>query len=88
MILGTPYSSWQDVLFINWFVQLLSMFTSYAYLVYLVIPGYVTYHYGGYVWIPIKSYFSSPSDDPVQLSEADVKRQTKKQRQATQVKYK
>lgn len=49
MILGTPYSSWQDVLFINWFVQLLSMFTSYAYLVYLVIPGYVTYHYGGWV---------------------------------------
>lgn len=76
--LGAPVTGPQDVLFINWAVMALSCFWDKAYLLYLAIPGYLIYQYGPW----LKSYFFPPKVAEVPLSEADLKRQAKKERQA------
>ncbi len=51
--LGVGYELWLDLFIINSAVQILSIWTSYAWLLYLAVPGYGMYHVGGYIkdWI-------------------------------------
>lgn len=43
--LNLSFSHWQDVLFINWFVLITSLFSPWFALVYLVIPLYILHKY-------------------------------------------
>jgi len=86
---GTPYSAYQDVLFVNWAVMGLSMLTQYAWVLWLVIPAYVLYMYGGTLWGYIRMALGSrgggggPSAAETEAaSEAEKKRIAKKERQA------
>lgn len=78
--LGTPVSGPQDILFVNWAVMALSVLSNKAFYLYLVIPAYLIYQYGGF----IKGYLmpSGPAMPVQQETEADVKRAAKKERQA------
>ena len=83
---GTPYSAYQDVLFVNWAVMALSMVTQYACVLWLVIPAYVLYAYGGTIWGWIRMALGSrgggPTGADAEASEAEKKRLAKKERQA------
>ena len=84
---GTPYSAYQDVLFVNWAVMALSMVTSYAWVVWLLIPTYVLYQYGGTIvgWIRMALGGMGGGGGGAQTevdSEAEKKRLAKKERQA------
>ena len=46
--LGTPYSYYGDILYINLFVQFLVSFSRKAWWIYTVIPLYIFYILGGY----------------------------------------
>jgi hypothetical protein len=46
---NSPYSAYQDVLWINWFVEVTSLLSSWFLVVYLTIPAYVLFHYGGMI---------------------------------------
>lgn len=70
---GTPYETWQDVLFVNWFVMLMSLVWSRAWIIWLVIPGYAIYQYGP--WLARMMGFGSPAAAEPET----VKRSTKKQ---------
>jgi len=49
--LGTPFSHYQDILWINWAVMGLSIFIgTYAGLLYCSIPAYLLYNYGPKLW--------------------------------------
>ena len=78
--LGSPVSGPQDVLFVNWAVMALCIFTDSAWLLYLSIPAYLVYQYGHYV----RAYFfpAQQAQAAEQPTEADLKRQAKKERQA------
>ena len=85
---GTPYSAYQDVLFVNWAVMALSMLTSYAWVVWCIIPAYVLYMYGapssaGYAW-HWEGWEEGGGGAPQSEvdSEAEKKRLAKKERQA------
>ena len=77
------------MLFINWFVLALSTFTSYAWYVWLVIPAYGLYQYGPMLLGWARMFLGGmggagdgggvASGEP---TEADIKRQAKKERQA------
>lgn len=85
------HSIYQDILFVNWFVMALSIFTSYAWFFWLLIPGYVIYQYGGIVknYLFPHSLGGAGGDSPsAEQTEADKKRQAKKERQANRVQYK
>ena len=86
LALGTPYSAYQDVLWVNWAVMALSLVTSYAWLLWLAIPGYVLYAYGGTIlsWIrmALGSRGGGGSGGGGDASEAERKRIAKKERQA------
>ena len=82
--LGTPYSHWQDVLWVNWAVQLLSLVSSYAWLLWLCIPGYALYQYGPMLWgwlVPMLGSRGAGAGS-AEVTEADKKRLAKKERQA------
>jgi len=88
---GTPFDIYQDILFVNWFVMALSMFTSYAWFFWLLIPGYALYQYGPMV----KNFLFSSSaaatakaPETAEEIEAEKKRLAKKERQASRVQYK
>jgi len=80
--LGTSYESYQDILFINWFTQIASLYSNYAYLTWLLIPSYAIYQYGGLVL----SYLgwnigSRPSSlPPEEMTAAEKKRAEKKRK--------
>lgn len=78
--MGTPVSGPQDVLFVNWAVMALSVLSDKAFYLYLVIPAYLIYQYGGIV----KGYLFPPKMKMPQqdTTEADAKRAAKKERQA------
>lgn len=76
--LGTSVTGSQDVLFINWAVMGLSIFWDRSYILYLAIPAYLVYQYGGLA----KSYFFPAKAPEMQKGEADLKREAKKERQA------
>lgn len=78
--MGTPVSGPQDVLFVNWAVMGLSVLSDKAFYLYLVIPAYLVWQYGGI----IRGYLCPPKVSLPQqdTSEADAKRAAKKERQA------
>ncbi len=76
--LGSPVTGAQDVLFVNWAVMALSIFTDKAFYLFLVIPGYLVYQYGHI----IRGYLFPPTQPVEAPTEADAKRQAKKERQA------
>lgn len=78
--MGTPVSGPQDILFVNWAVMALSVLSDKAFYLYLVIPAYLIFQYGGI----IKGYlFPAKMAMPQQdNTEADAKRAAKKERQA------
>ena len=90
LALGAPYSAYQDVLWINWAVMLLSMFTSHAWLLWLTIPAYVLWQYGGMLWGWVTMALGSltggggggGAGGGGESSEAEKKRLAKKERQA------
>jgi hypothetical protein len=73
----------QDVLFINWLVMALSIYSDWAWYLYLIIPGYGVYNYGGMLkdWV----FAKPPQEAP--LTEAEQKRMAKKERQSNRIKY-
>lgn len=82
-------SVWQDVLFINWFVLALSTFTSYAWYVWLIIPAYGLYQYGPMLFGWARMFLGGmggggggAASGNGQPTDADIKRQAKKERQA------
>jgi len=79
---GTPYESWQDVLFVNWAVQFLSMFTSYAFYLYLVIPLYAAYMYGGYT-LRMLGFGSSSASPSIPGMEPTETHRRKREKQPT-----
>lgn len=79
------------MLFINWFVQALSAFTSYAWYVWLIIPAYGLYQYGPMLLGWARMFLGGMGGGgggggggvaSVDSAEADAKRQAKKERQA------
>ena len=87
LALGTPYSAYQDVLFINWAVMALSLLTSYAWLLWLTIPAYVLWQYGGTLWQWVRMALGSVGGAGGgaaggEQTEAEKKRLAKKERQA------
>eukprot|EP01070_Trichotokara_eunicae_P010060 Trichotokara_eunicae@DN6241_c0_g1_i1.p1 len=44
---GVSYAYYQDLLILNVLVELLSVLHPIAWAIYLIIPGYFAYHYGG-----------------------------------------
>ena len=71
--MGVGYELWLDLFIINSAVQIFSIWTTYAWLLYLAVPGYGLYHVGGYIkdWI-----FARRDESPVQ--ESDSKQQKQK----------
>ena len=51
--LGVGYSMWQDLFVINTAVQLLTLYSSWAWVLYLTVPGYGLFLFGGklHAWI-------------------------------------
>ena len=51
--LGVGYELWLDLFIINSIVQIFSIWSSYVWYMYLVVPGYGLYHVGGYIksWV-------------------------------------
>ena len=66
--LGVGYELWLDLFIINSAVQILSTWSSYAWFIYLAVPGYGLYHVGGY----IKAWIFARRDDPG-VTESDTK---------------
>ncbi len=48
--MGTPYTNWQDLLFVNWFVMAGTTFANFFWWFYLVVPIYAGYQYGPYIY--------------------------------------
>ena len=80
------YSYYQDIFIINLFVQFLTIFTKKALYVYLLIPAYLVYAFGGYIW----AYISSPGmpDPEEQLTDAERRKLEKKRAKAERGKVK
>jgi hypothetical protein len=76
--LGTSVSGPQDFLFINWAVMSLAIVWDRSYILYLAIPAYLGYQYGGVA----KGYFFPAKAPEMVKGEADLKREAKKERQA------
>eukprot|EP00455_Lapot_gusevi_P047100 TRINITY_DN6310_c0_g1_i1.p1 TRINITY_DN6310_c0_g1~~TRINITY_DN6310_c0_g1_i1.p1 ORF type:complete len:157 (+),score=40.23 TRINITY_DN6310_c0_g1_i1:61-531(+) len=74
---GTSYTYWQDVMFINWFVQVTSMFSGWFWFVYLVIPGYAIYQF----FPLIKGYFTSPAEPETPETEDEKSRRSRERRE-------
>ena len=74
--LGVGYELWLDLFVINFAVQLVTIWTSYGWLLYLAVPGYGLYHVGGYV----KDWIFARRDEPVQESDNKQSKQKLKYR--------
>mmetsp|Transcript_3200 Transcript_3200/g.4611 ORF Transcript_3200/g.4611 Transcript_3200/m.4611 type:complete len:158 (+) Transcript_3200:297-770(+) len=72
---GYSYNYYLDTAGLNWAVQLLSLYSDKAWYLFLLIPGYLIYKFGGYIWGWV--FKQSPSDIPDPDEEA---RLAKKQR--------
>jgi len=59
--MGVGYELWMDLLIINVTVQIFSIITTYAWIIYLTVPGYGIYMLGGQIlgWI----YAPRPTED-------------------------
>ncbi|KAJ2608050.1 hypothetical protein H4S08_004601 [Coemansia sp. RSA 1365] len=80
-----------DYVYISWFVHVLSLFTKWAWMVYLAIPAYFVYVAAPYIRQLISSQGSSAGNQGEQQSAEDEarekKRREKKERKQQRVKY-
>ena len=74
--LGVGYELWLDLFIINSVVQVLSVWTSYVWLLYLTVPGYGLYHVGGY----LKDWIFARRDESVEPPEGKQQKQKIKHR--------
>jgi hypothetical protein len=68
--LGVGYDLWQDLFLINTAVQLLSLFSQWFWVIYLAVPGYGIYVFGG----KILSWVFTPREDEVAQQGSDKKK--------------
>lgn len=65
--LGVGFDLWQDLFIINHTVQIGCLWSNYVWLIYLVVPGYGIYMFGGkvlsWVFTPKETDNESPKDD-------------------------
>lgn len=80
---GTPYEYTQDMLFINWFVQITTLFSSWFFCVYLVVPVFAATK----VWPFISQMLSRPVEHTLSPEEMGTleKKRVKKERKRVQV---
>lgn len=74
LALGHPRTSYgllEEVLWVNWFIMFVSVFTGYAFLLFLAIPGYLLYAYGPMV----KGFFDQRSQQQQQYQQMMNKQQ-------------
>ena len=83
MEMGVDYEYYQDIFFINLVVTFMSPIFAWAWYVYLLVPAYLIWKFGGY----FKDWVFAPSPEE-EIDPAEEKRLAKKERQANQVKYK
>jgi hypothetical protein len=69
-----------DVLYIQMFVQVGTIFSNWFWLVYLAIPGFAVYKLGGYAMMFLGSKYDSPPQAEREYSAEEIKRMEKKQR--------
>ncbi|CEO97731.1 unnamed protein product (mitochondrion) [Plasmodiophora brassicae] len=75
---GRKYSYYQDILFISWFVQVTLCVTEYAWITALLIPGYILFKAGSYVFSSLKAT-EGPTEE-IELSEREKKKLAKLER--------
>ena len=89
---GMPYTNYEDVWFVNCFVQVMTLFSNWFWLFYLAVPGYVVYKFGG----TIKSMCCgsccagrAQPEEEKELTAVEKKRVAKKEKKAARgnVKY-
>jgi len=85
---GSPYDYYEDIQFINWFVQATTPLSSWFWFTYIMIPGYLAYQFGGRLLGLLFSSQSNSKQDQPQLSEKELKRLEKKERKKNRIKYK
>lgn len=68
----------QDIIYVAGATMALTIVTDWAYLLWLLVLGYISWHLAGYAW----SYLFPPPAPP--MTEAEKKAYLKKQRQAEQ----
>eukprot|EP00823_Brevimastigomonas_motovehiculus_P005859 TRINITY_DN4497_c0_g1_i1.p1 TRINITY_DN4497_c0_g1~~TRINITY_DN4497_c0_g1_i1.p1 ORF type:complete len:150 (-),score=42.56 TRINITY_DN4497_c0_g1_i1:381-830(-) len=74
---GIDITYYQDVLFINWFVQVTTVFSSWFWLAYLSVPAYILYQ-----------YCNSRSMIPQMTAEQEEAMRSAKDQKKNRVKYK
>lgn len=84
----SPISYYQDILLVTWFVHATTIFSDWFWLVFLVIPGYLFYQYGGFVLSMLGTYLFGAGDveGPPETAQ-ERKRREKKERQANRPKF-
>ena len=82
MEMGVDYEYYQDIFIINLVVTFLSPVWAWAWYIYLLIPAYLIYKFGGY----FKGWAFAPAQEE-EVDEKEAKRLAKKERQQNQVKY-
>ena len=80
------YDYYNDIFIINLFTQFCVSFSSYGWYIYLLVPGYLLYILGGFVW----PYISQPNvaDDEPELTKAELKKLEKKRKKDEKPKVK
>ena len=83
--LGYTFEYYLDVFIINLTSQFFVSFTVYGWIIYLAVPGYLTYQLGGYLW----SYLSErSSQEPEEVDPVDAKKKAKMERKEKREKVK
>mmetsp|Transcript_27123 Transcript_27123/g.23990 ORF Transcript_27123/g.23990 Transcript_27123/m.23990 type:complete len:161 (+) Transcript_27123:36-518(+) len=72
------FSYYQDVFIINLFIQFLAIFCRKSLYLYLLIPMYLIYAFGGY----ILAYFTGPSTEAPEEELTDAERRKMKKKKA------
>lgn len=71
--LGVGFDLWQDLFVINTAVQVLSLFSQWFWVIYLAVPGYGIYVFGG----KILSWVFTPREDEVAQQGSEKKKAKK-----------
>ena len=77
---GIKFDTYQDILFVNWFVQVATIASNWFWLVYLSVPAYLVYNYGSFCCPSFCGGGRSKEPEPLELSAQELKRQQKKQK--------
>lgn len=64
----SSYSLLEECLWVVWFVMFMSVFTGYAWLIFLTIPGYLLYTYSG----TISSFWNARNQQQQQQQQAQL----------------